>query len=65
MNDIKSSIDYISKPLTDIINLSLNESISPGQRKIVRVIPVFKTGDKTEIRNYRPISLIPAFIKRI
>ena len=31
--------------------------------KIARVIPLFKSGDKSTFTNYRPISILPAFSK--
>ena len=31
--------------------------------KIVRVTPVFKVNDRTEMSNYRPISILPLFLK--
>ena len=63
MNMIKQSIEFISKPLTHIINLSIVDGIVPDQMKIARVIPVFKCDDYSKFNNYRPISVLPAFSK--
>ena len=60
---MKASIAYVINPLTHIINLSLSTGVVPTQMKIAKVIPIFKTGDKTEFNNYRPISMLPVFSK--
>ena len=52
-------------PLAEIINLSFNEGKFPTQLKSATVIPVFKKGDKLEVNNYRPISLISNISKVI
>ena len=63
MSVIKRSIDIISEPLTSIVNMSLAHGIVPDKMKIARVIPVYKSGDRTILSNYRPISVLPSFSK--
>ena len=60
---VKETIIDIIQPLTHIINRSLNTGIVPDQLKIAKVIPVFKSSDMDQLKNYRPISLLPAFSK--
>ena len=51
-------------PLSLIINKSVKEGIFPEKLKIAKVTPVFKNnGDKHDIINYRPISVLPIFDK--
>ena len=63
MWSVKESINYISEPLTDIINLSINSGVVPDQMKLARVVPLFKSGDKRLFSNYRPVSVLPIFSK--
>ena len=60
---IKDTIQNIAIPLSHIINRSLSTGIVPNQLKIAKVIPVYKTSNQDDIKNYRPISLLPAFSK--
>ena len=53
----------ICRPLTHFINLSIISGVFPDQLKIARVIPLFKSGDKSSFTNYRPVSVLPAFSK--
>ena len=63
MRIIKLSIDIIVEPLTEIINVSLVSGCFPDTLKIAKFLPVFKTGDPEKLKNYRPISILPAFYK--
>jgi hypothetical protein len=49
--------------LVYLINGSLEQGLFPNELKIANVIPLFKSGDKTLIQNYRPISILPFFSK--
>ena len=55
----------LSKPLAELINLSLNQGKFPTILKTAKVIPIHKRGDKSEYDNYRPISLISNISKLI
>ena len=46
------------KSLKNIFNLSLNTVIFPDDWKIARVTPIYKSDNKTDCGNYRPISII-------
>ena len=51
------------KPLTHVINLSLSTGEVPSCCKVARVTPIFKSGDKDDPSNYRPISILPIISK--
>ena len=60
---LKDTIDAISIPIADIINRSFDIGIVPSDMIIAKVIPIFKANDKCLLKNYRPVSLRPAFSK--
>ena len=49
--------------LTNLINLSFSEGCFPNCLKSAKVIPVHKGEDKTDMNNYRPISLLSVISK--
>ena len=53
----------LARPLTFIMNLSMKESIFPKSLKIAKVLPLFKSGDRSSFGNYRPISILPCISK--
>ena len=52
-----------SSTLAKIITKSFENGIFPKLLKIAKVIPIFKEGSKTDVKNYRPISLLSIFSK--
>lgn len=53
----------ISKPLTLIFNMSINEGVFPTIWKKARIVPVHKKGLKSKVENYRPVSILNIFSK--
>ena len=49
--------------LANVITSSFEQGIFPQSLKLARVVPVFKSGTKTDVSNYRPISLLTSFSK--
>ena len=60
---LKAAGETIVSSLTYIFNLSINTGIFPDDLKLPKVTPIYKSGDKTECGNYRPVSIIPAVAK--
>lgn len=60
---IKTCKDELIKPLTTIINKSLQQGEFPTLLKIAKVYPKLKNGARSDLKNYRPISLISTFSK--
>ena len=60
---MKLTINQTASVLAKIVNKSFTEGKVPNLLKIAKVSPVFKSGDKSIISNYRPISILPSFSK--
>ena len=55
---LKDCANVLAKPFTDICNLSISLNKFPSAFKLAKVKPIFKKGRKTNVSNYRPISLL-------
>ncbi|XP_057299217.1 uncharacterized protein LOC130629860 [Hydractinia symbiolongicarpus] len=62
---LKDCMEVIASPLTYIINMSFETSTFPSDWKRTKVLPLFKSGARSSVNNYRPISVIPAISKVI
>ena len=62
---IKKIIIYVLEPFMHICNLCFSKGIFPLQMKIAKVIPIFKSGDKSQFNNYCPISVLSQFSKML
>ena len=60
---LKDGDPVILACLTHIINLSFASGVMPNDWKIARVVPLFKSGNRQEMNNYRPISILPVILK--
>ena len=58
-------VNEISSPLHHIFARSFAEGTVPQQLKVAKVVPVFKSGRKDLMDNYRPISLLSCYSKII
>jgi hypothetical protein len=54
---------FVSSPLCHIINTSLNSGVFPTRLNYSVITPLHKKGDKNNVSNYRPISLLTSFSK--
>ena len=60
---LKIASHTISLYLTMLILYAFNNGIFPENYKLAKVIPIYKSGDKTNPSNYRPISILNCLSK--
>ena len=56
---IKGGAQELASPLAMLINACLQQPIFPDAEKLANVTPIYKTGDRSSMDNYRPISVLP------
>ena len=60
---VRECADLISIPVCNIFNNCLSSGLFPDDWKCARVTPLFKQGERTDVNNYRPISVISIIAK--
>ena len=56
---LKLSNYVIANSLSDLFNACIDASVFPSDFKMARVAPIFKSDDREDLNNYRPISVLP------
>ena len=60
---LKKCFSSLCEPLKYLLNLSIEKGIFPDDLKIAKVTPIYKADDKSDLSNYRPISVLSCFSK--
>ena len=60
---MKQLVNYYVEPLNYMINQSILQGYFPKELKLAKVLPIYKSEDEQLVRNYRPISILPFFLK--
>ena len=60
---LKDAAPVIAPTLTEIFNHSLKSSTFPQIWKDGKVMPIFKSGDRSNMSNYRPVTVLPILSK--
>ena len=53
----------LSHIIANFFNESISSGVFPDSIKVARVVPIFKSGDKSNVKNYRPISILSVMSK--
>ena len=66
LDGISSQLLNLSLPyIADSLNLCIENNAFPSELKKAKVVPLPKSTDKTNLTNYRPISLLSVLSKRL
>ena len=60
---LKIAAPHIVRVLTVLFNCSLSKGYVPHEFKVAKITPIHKGGNKMELTNYRPISILPTMSK--
>ena len=60
---LKVAAKVIAAPLARLFNYTFLLGIFPASLKIAKIVPIHKSGDKSDVSNYRPISILSPISK--
>ena len=60
---LKLSASILNRPLTFTVNASIKDLNFPTKAKRAAVTAIYKSDDKTDVKNYRPISILNSLSK--
>lgn len=63
VNLISNVIDILAPYLACLFNVSIDSGVFPDLMKCSKVVPLYKSGKKTDPGNYRPVSVLPVLSK--
>ena len=63
INILKKSKNICQSTLHTLVNCSIRNSFFPGKLKTADISPIFKKEDATNVKNYRPVSVLPTVSK--
>ena len=56
---MKQCSKFYIKPLCHVLSLSIRQGVFPNELKLAKVLPIYKSDDERQLKNYRPISVLP------
>jgi hypothetical protein len=62
-NIIIDSLEPLKNVLYLVFKASFQQGIFPDKLKVAKITPIFKSGEQTNVSNYRLISVLPVFSK--
>ena len=60
---LRECTELISYSLCEIFNLSITTGVFQEEWECSKIIPLFKQGERADMNNYCPISIIPLLLK--
>lgn len=60
---LRRCAEFLAEPLSIIFEKSLVDGIYPDKWKISQITPIHKAGQKSNVRNYRGVSVMPTIAK--